>query len=85
MFRNFGALNGGKVFRCIRISDQKLQGISGPVWETDCLFVVNGGRDPSHVYAPDEYIRPLRDPGEDAQDESKAWLPPVPSTTKEHA
>ena len=31
----------------------------------------------------DECLRPIRDPGDDAVDESKAWLPPVP--TLEHA
>ena len=32
----------------------------------------------------DENLRPFRDPGEDAQDESLQWLP-VPSTEKEAA
>lgn len=31
----------------------------------------------------DGALRPIRDPGEDARDESHAWLPPVP--TKEIA
>lgn len=26
----------------------------------------------------DELLRPIRDPGDDAVDESRAWLPPVP-------
>lgn len=26
----------------------------------------------------DEVLRPIRNPGDDAVDESKAWLPPVP-------
>jgi hypothetical protein len=29
----------------------------------------------------DNFIRPIRDPGDDAVDESKAWLPPVPLPT----
>jgi hypothetical protein len=33
----------------------------------------------------DAALRPIRDPGEDARDESLAWLPPVPNTTKETA
>lgn len=28
-------------------------------------------------------LRPIRDPGDDAVDESKAWLPPVPHEVKE--
>lgn len=27
---------------------------------------------------PDRWLRPIRDPGDDAVDESHAWLPPVP-------
>lgn len=27
---------------------------------------------------PDAWLRPIRDPGDDAIDESAAWLPPVP-------
>jgi len=39
----------------------------------------------------DECLRPIRNPGDDAVDESKAWLPPVPTInpqpvrTKENA
>jgi hypothetical protein len=29
----------------------------------------------------DAILRPVRDPGDDAQDESRAWLPPVPLAT----
>jgi hypothetical protein len=44
---------------------------------------------PSHMagvladVAPDDWLRPIRDPGDDAIDESRAWVPPVP--TLEHA
>jgi hypothetical protein len=30
----------------------------------------------------DDELRPIRDPGDDAADESRAWLPPVPTLTK---
>lgn len=33
----------------------------------------------------DHFIRPIRNPGDDAECESKAWLPPVPNSTKETA
>lgn len=33
---------------------------------------------------PDEHLRPIRDPGDDAKDETLQWLP-VPSTQKEGA
>lgn len=32
----------------------------------------------------DQWLKPIRDPGQDAQDETLTWLP-VPSTTKEVA
>jgi hypothetical protein len=33
-------------------------------------------------YVEDDILRPLRDPGDDAVDESAAWLPPVPTRDK---
>lgn len=33
---------------------------------------------------PDQYLRPIRDPGDDAKDETLQWLP-VPSTEKDAA
>jgi hypothetical protein len=72
----------------------------GPEWECECLssvyvednditgecfgeFWANAGR---AVSIPDADLRPIRDPGDDARDESLLWLP-VPTTTKkpEHA
>lgn len=35
------------------------------------------------VGVADDCLRPLRNPGDDAVDESKAWLPPVPLTAIE--
>lgn len=35
--------------------------------------------------ARDANLRPIRDPGDDAIDESRAWLPPVPTPNKETA
>lgn len=37
----------------------------------------------SHGLIQDRHIRPIRDQGDDAVDESKAWLPPVPLPTIE--
>ncbi len=36
-----------------------------------------------YASCPDARLRPIRDPGDDAKDESHEWLPPVP--TKEIA
>lgn len=30
----------------------------------------------------DKYLRPIRNPGDDAVDESKAWLPPAPASNQ---
>lgn len=35
----------------------------------------------AEVDIPDAWLRPIRDHGDDAVDESKAWLPPVPLPT----
>lgn len=39
------------------------------------------GSDVDRMYYPDAWLRPIRDPGDDAVDESKSWLPPVPLPT----
>jgi hypothetical protein len=38
-------------------------------------------RDGCEVVIEDRHLLPIRDPGDDAVDESKAWLPPVPLPT----
>lgn len=52
-------------------------------WETGPLLhsCINGCR----IAWLDAHLRPIRDPGDDACDESAAWLPPVPSPAKEPA
>jgi hypothetical protein len=54
--------------------EQRVVGTLGQVTEAGGVRVI-----------PDTYLRPIRDPGDDARDESLAWLPPVPNTTKETA
>jgi hypothetical protein len=46
-----------------------------------------GERADHSCYAPvpDAHLRPIRPQSDDARDESLVWLPPVPTTTKEHA
>jgi hypothetical protein len=39
----------------------------------------------SWIVFPDRDLRPIRPQGDDAADESRAWLPPVPTRTKEPA
>lgn len=72
--------NEGRVVRVLRLlthAEMRAVGLGWcvAVWATDTPIPTRRG--PMHV-AIDEYIRPLRDPGEDARDESLSWLP-VPS------
>jgi hypothetical protein len=74
--------NEGLIVRCIRLLtkeemwERRLHPDTFPCWLTDTPTKCSWGKpDPS---APDAYIRPIRDPGEDARDETLEWLP-VPS------
>jgi len=74
--------NEGKIVRCVRLMgptrlalpDWKM--VDPICWEIDrhvfdCFGI-------QQKYFPDECLRPLRDPGDDAQDETLTWLD-VPS------
>ena len=70
--------NEGKIVTCIRLAtQQELHAVNyttenGPVWITDTeLPTTNQGI--SLAFAIDDYIRPLRDPGDDAEDETFSW------------
>lgn len=70
----------GRIVRCVRImgvSDWVQSGLQ-PTWWVDPPFPVN---DAPHLIA-DCQLRPIRNPGDDAQDESLSWLP-VSSREKE--
>jgi hypothetical protein len=75
--------NEGKIVRCLRMVGQgrHVTGDSGPAWEVapELKSVTGSHRN----LTLDAYLRPIRDPGDDAVDESKAWLPPVPLPTIE--
>ena len=49
-----------------------------PSWRFDCSPRFSPSGEPVTVI-PDEMLRPLRDPGDDAQDETLQWLQ-VPTT-----
>jgi len=72
------------------------QSFFGPVWNVTHMRpivgigvnswngAVNGvGRLSASGHCPDAWLRPIRDSGDGADDESHAWLPPVPAL--EHA
>lgn len=51
--------------------------LRGPDWLGHATWLTTGARDGSDWHR-DCVLRPIRDPGDDAQDESLSWLP-VPS------
>lgn len=74
--------NEGRIVRCIRFVGKVPGWLGDDRWETD--QVITGVRGGKTNAVQDSILRPLRDPGDDAQDESLQWLP-VPSTEKEAA
>lgn len=87
-----GSLNLGKIGAVLRPSQPGDIGHGwivsnglGAGWFCECL--VNSGwagtLGSSHMFAAiaDKFLRPIRDPGDDAQDESLSWKK-VPSTDK---
>lgn len=72
----------GRIVRCVRLVGNREWVNLGvqPTWYVDPPFPVKDY--PHHI--ADSQLRPIRDPGDDAQDESLSWLP-VPSREKEHA
>lgn len=86
--------NVGAVVRVIRASSlerlvQAASGIDGHVWDCEALSRLKmwrGGLIQEKDAMPgavvqfhDAFLRPIRDPGDDAQDESLSWLPvPMP-------
>ncbi len=82
----------GALVRCVRLNRGvvRLVGVQdGPGHEVNNTWQVEW-RGKTHspcgriLAIPDEHLRPIRDPGDDAQDETLQWLP-VPSTEKEAA
>jgi hypothetical protein len=72
--------NEGKIVRCLRIKSDwdglmKRDGSIEPgvVWEIDPPVPAWSGN--GTAYALDSYLRPIRDPGEDAIDETLGWIP----------
>jgi len=71
--------NEGKIMRCVNfLPKQKFLfpgdiEYEGPAWEVDVLL--KGWKGCKVSLVPDEYLRPIRDPGDDATDETLEWLP----------
>ena len=71
--------NEGKIVRCIRLAtaSEKFYFVSGTYWLVDRELSTVFGRLAS--IARDDWMRPIRPQDDGAQDESKAYLPPVPT------
>ncbi len=69
--RHFERL-GGRDFRHL---------MPGPGWVCRGNVPADDGLVLKELVVADECLRPIRDPGDDAVDESKAWLPSVPLPT----
>lgn len=61
---------------------QPVSPIPGAIWRGH-KHIGNAAPSLDEICIPDKDLRPIRDPGDDAKDESLDWLPPVPSTQKE--
>lgn len=76
MVRSFAG-NEGKIVRCLRLAcEGELIAIGwamdmGPVWYIDMPLRANWGL--AVPLAIDAFLRPIRDPGDDATDETLVW------------
>lgn len=87
--------NEGRVVRCIvYLGRQPFEGPPDDLWGDDCWGVEAPGIQPDPVARlvvgcdavfPDVYLRPIRDPGEDARDQALDWQPTVPMAREETA
>ena len=75
--RSHDVRNIGKFVRVLRSYPRK------DSWWMVCQSVLHGQFSDwpagAEVATYDAFLRPIRDPGDDARDESLAWLPPVPT------
>lgn len=93
-----GEKSSGRIVRCIKLVPGgtvtmtkcgrrvRVNEDDGPQWLVDgwaVFWAPEYGQFEASVI-PDYGLRPIRDPGEDAQDETLSWLP-VPSKTLESA
>lgn len=61
-----GAEHIGKIVRCVQVVDHD-------AWATDPVLIFSSGFGPILWF--DRHLRPIRDPGPDAVDETLEWLP----------
>lgn len=77
--RSYCKAHLGKIVRCIQLESCDEGSMH---WATDPkLYATDDGLE---IVWADEVLRPIRDPGDDATDETLTWLP-VPSRERETA
>lgn len=87
IFVRSSAGNEGAIVRCIRLAtEDELRNWQhtrwdGPVWLIDHPIPRVGPNNYPAPLAKDRNLRPIRDPGDDARDETLNWLK-VPSTDR---
>jgi len=74
--------NEGKIMTCIRYIGSVEGYFGSDYWEVDLSTPSKYGKN-NRIYR-DSWLRPIRNPGDDAKDETLEWLP-VPSKQKETA
>jgi hypothetical protein len=74
----------GLIGRHVTLTSLDLNDAYEPSWNYDGPTLLTPYGFPAEVI-PDRCLRPIRDPGDDAVDESRAWLPPVPLPLLEKA
>jgi hypothetical protein len=84
--------NRDRIVRCLRLLSPGEEMVLGEcvfvaasalaTWAVEGRIVSEGPDGGNHICPggpiPDKYLRPIRDPGDDAKDESMSWIP-VPS------
>lgn len=69
----------GTIVRCVKLDNEQRWILEEPV-KVNVVIYGNAGVLSSRctiTAIADEYLKPWQNPGDDVEDESKAWLPPV--------
>lgn len=66
--------NEGRIVRCLRfVPDFRWEKGGEPTWQID--VALNTVHSDARYFVADCQLRPIRDPGDDAKDETLNWLP----------
>ena len=91
VFKSSNGLNLGKVVRCIRLATKDDRQIHRLDKSYGCVWIIDRPISIQSVYTgvvrllplfPDSCLKPIHPDTDGTEDESRAYLPPVPSITK---